>query len=168
MARDVAALVSHVSHAYVFSIYRCVTTLESHQNSPVVNLHLRRDYSNELIVSHRNGVVRLWDIAQRRPTRTLPPLFPSSATSLHQSAVHAFSPILACASAEHGVRVVTMYGQSLSNFRPSEGLFGQRSNRVSCIAFHPYKLLLAVGTLTGTIVVLAESNRTSDEKSKKK
>lgn len=61
-------------------------------------------------------------------------------------AVHNFCPIIATGSHAQFIKLLSLAGEQLGMVRYHEGFLGQRIGPISCLAFHPYKTLLAAGS----------------------
>ena len=89
------------------------------------------------------GDIKFWDIRLTSSTRTL---------EIQRSPMTAFAghpriPVLATGSHDQFIKILTLDGDTLNVKRYHEVFRGtaQRIGPVSCLAFHPNKLLLAAG-----------------------
>lgn len=96
---------------------------------------------HELVSGCVAGDVKFWDIRCATSLRTLT-VQRSPMTAL---AGHPRIPFLVTGSHAQFLKIFTTDGDAISTIRYHEGL-GQRIGPVSCLKFHPHKLLLAVGT----------------------
>ena len=69
--------------------------------------------------------------------------------------LHDFAPLLATGTRRQAVRVFTNSGQPVTDIRYHDGFLGQRIGPVSSLAFHPHRLLLAVGATDSIVSVHA-------------
>ena len=60
-------------------------------------------------------------------------------------AAHDFAPLLATGSLRQQVRVLTNAGEDVDDITHHESFGSDRLAPVTCVAFHPTKLMLAVG-----------------------
>ena len=60
-------------------------------------------------------------------------------------AVHTKVPLIASGAHAQFLKILDFDGETKNVIRYHEGFLGQRIGAVSCLAFHPYKLLLAAG-----------------------
>jgi WD40 repeat protein len=110
----------------------------------------------ELISGTVSGEVKAWDLRMLSSIRTLD-VQRSTMTTL---AVHSKIPIIATGSDAQFVKIVTLDGDTVQVLRYHEKLASHKFGPISCLAFHPYKALLAAGAtdnyigLYGTKVLL--------------
>lgn len=57
-------------------------------------------------------------------------------------------------------QVFNMSGEQLSTIRFQNSFLGQRIGPVSCLAFHPYSLLLGAGTTDSMVSIYAGESST--------
>ena len=60
-------------------------------------------------------------------------------------AVHNYAPIIATGSHAQFIKLLTMNGEQFGMIRYHDGFLGQRIGPISCLAFHPVRMLLAAG-----------------------
>jgi regulator-associated protein of mTOR len=94
--------------------------------------------------------VRFWDL--RHPTASV------HAVAAHRSAmtalaVHDFAPLVATGTRKAGARLLSNAGDAIGDLTHHEGFLGQRIGPVSTLAFHPYRLHLAVGALDSLVAI---------------
>lgn len=120
----------------------------SHTHGTWINhAHIRADVPEVLIGSVR-GTVKFWDLRTMRTYKTLE-VQKSPLTSL---AVHNCAPIMATGSHAQFIKILTLGGEQLGNIiKYYDGFLGQRIGPVSCLAFHPHKLLLASSSTDGIV-----------------
>lgn len=113
----------------------------------IVSAHLRPDIP-EVITASVRGSVKFWDLRSMRTFKTFE-VFKSPLTAL---SVHNSAPIMATGSHAQFIKILTLNGDQLGNIiKYHDGFLGQRIGAVSCLAFHPWKMLLAAGA-TDSIV----------------
>jgi regulator-associated protein of mTOR len=72
-------------------------------------------------------------------------------------ALHNCAPIMASGSHNQFIKVVTLAGDTLNVIRYHDGFLGQRIGPISCLAFHPSRIMLAAGA-TDSIVSIYGKN----------
>lgn len=122
----------------------------SHTHGTWVNYaHLRADVP-EVVIGSVRGTVKFWDLRALRTYKTLE-VQKSPLTSL---TVHNLSPILAAGSHAQFIKILTLSGEQLGNvIKYYDGFLGQRIGPVSCLAFHPHKLLLGASSTDGIVSI---------------
>jgi regulator-associated protein of mTOR len=104
----------------------------------------RKGESNGLLVSAGiRGHVVISDL--RNPQDSLLKLRPHPESPLNTMTVHDFAPLIATGSSKQIVVIMKTDGTIINKIRHHDGFLGQRIGPVHCLAFHPYKLLLAAG-----------------------
>ena len=93
--------------------------------------------------------VRFWDL--RRSTSV-------HAMQAHRGhmtalAVHDFAPLVATGTRRQLARLYTNSGDPITEIRYHDGFLGQRIGPVSTVAFHPHRLMMAVGALDSIVSV---------------
>ncbi|KAL2330577.1 hypothetical protein Fmac_018158 [Flemingia macrophylla] len=78
--------------------------------------------------------------------------------SLTALAVHRHAPIIASGSAKQLIKVFSLEGDQLGTIRYYPTLMAQKIGSVSCLNFHPYKVLLAAGAADACICIYADDN----------
>jgi len=114
----------------------------------------------ELISGCVAGGIKFWDLRNSRSIRTVdiqkgPMTQRSPMTAL---ACHPRIPLFATGSASHHsraqyIKLFTPDGDILQVIRNHERRQGQRIGPVSCLTFHPNKLVLAAGATDGIISI---------------
>ena len=113
----------------------------------IVSAHLRSDVPEAVTASVR-GSVKFWDLRTMRTYKTLE-VHKSPLTAL---AMHNSAPIIATGSHAQFIKILTLGGDQLGGIiKYHDGFLGQRVGPVSCLAFHPTRLMLAAG-FTDSIV----------------
>ena len=95
----------------------------------------------ELISGTVSGEIKAWDLRMLSSIRTLD-VQRSTMTTL---AVHSKIPIIATGSDAQFVKIATLDGDTVQVLRYHEKLASHKFGPISCLAFHPYKSLLAAG-----------------------
>ena len=115
----------------------------------IVSAHLRADVP-EVITGSVRGIVKFWDLRTMRTFKTFE-VFKSPLTAL---AVHNCAPIMATGSHAQFIKVLTLGGDQLGNIiKYHDGFLGQRIGPVSCLAFHPVKMVLAAGAMDSIVSI---------------
>jgi regulatory associated protein of mTOR len=114
----------------------------------VVSTHLRADVP-EVITGTLSGTIKFWDLRSMRSFKTIE-VHKSPLTAL---AVHNYAPIIATGSHAQFIKFITMNGEQLGMIRYHDGFLGQRIGPVSCLAFHPVKMLLAAGATDNIVSI---------------
>jgi WD40 repeat protein len=116
----------------------------------IVSAYIRSDVP-EVITASVRGLVKFSDIRTMRCLKTLE--VQSLRSPLTAMAVHQSAPILASGSHTQFIKILTFGGDQLGSLiKYHDGFMGQRIGPVSCLAFHPSKMLLAAGATTDSIV----------------
>ena len=83
------------------------------------------------------GDVRIWDPRFMKSVRSIV----ASPSSVNACEIHPRSPLLACASPQHAIRVFNLEtDEMLNHIRYHDGFMGQRIGPTKSLAFHPYKV----------------------------
>jgi regulatory associated protein of mTOR len=120
----------------------------------IVAAYTRHDLP-QVITASVKGTVRFWDIRNMRVYKTLD-VFKHPLTAL---AVHRCLPIMATGSHAQVVKVFTMGGDQLDrDIKYHDGFLGQRIGPVSCLAFHPNKMMLASGASDNLVSIYSPAD----------
>ena len=95
----------------------------------------------ELISGTVSGEVKTWDLRMLSSLRTLN-VQRSTMTTL---SIHSKIPIIATGSDAQFIKIVGLDGDTMQVLRYHEKLVSHKFGPISCLAFHPYKDLLAAG-----------------------
>lgn len=88
--------------------------------------------------------MKIWDPRFIQPIKSISGL-PSA---VNVCDVHPRSPLFACASPQHAIRVYNLESDEMLNpIRYHDGFMGQKIGPTKCLAFHPYKVLLSAKLL---------------------
>ena len=118
----------------------------------IVAAHFRPDVP-EVITGSVRGSVKFWDLRTMRSFKTLE-VHKSPLTAL---AVHPCAPIMATGSHAQFIKMLTLGGEQLGGIiKYHDGFLGQRIGPVSCLAFHPTKVLLAAGATDSIVSIYGE------------
>lgn len=116
-------------------------------DSWIINLTIpQRTDGRELVSCSTNGEIKIWDVRKLasvvQSVETLGLLHPP----ITAFAAHEYAPIFAGGSSNRRVHVMNRHGAPLSEIRFKDSFLRTKTRSVSCLNFHPYRLLLAVGT----------------------
>ncbi|XP_050383493.1 regulatory-associated protein of TOR 1 [Argentina anserina] len=78
--------------------------------------------------------------------------------SLTALAVHRHAPLIASGSAKQRIKVFSLEGEQLGTIRYYPSFMAQKIGPVSCLAFHPYEVLLAAGAADACASIYADDN----------
>lgn len=132
-----------------------VATAREH-SAWIVSAHLRHDVA-EAITGSVRGSVKFWDLRTMRTYKTLE-VQKSPLTAL---AVHNSAPIMATGSHAQFIKLLTLGGEQLGGIiKYHDGFLGQRIGPVSCLAFHPVRLMLAAGATDSIVSIYASGFQT--------
>ncbi|CAH1446030.1 unnamed protein product [Lactuca virosa] len=76
--------------------------------------------------------------------------------SLTALAIHRHAPLIASGSAKQLIKVFNLEGEQLGTIRYSPTFMAQKIGSVSCLAFHPYQILLAAGAADACVSIYAD------------
>ncbi|GJQ81856.1 hypothetical protein Trydic_g9883 [Trypoxylus dichotomus] len=121
-------------------------------NSPVLGVQMR---DNTVISGSVSGDVRIYDIRRGSSVSSQQPVQSSRMTAF---AIHRAADTYACA-ANQSVGVYNLNGNCINVIRFYEGFMGYRIGPVNCLAYHPHKVALAIGTADCSISVYCLDHR---------
>ncbi|KAJ8753815.1 hypothetical protein K2173_000069 [Erythroxylum novogranatense] len=78
--------------------------------------------------------------------------------SLTALAVHRHAPVIASGSANKIIKVFSLKGEPLGAIRYYPTLMAQKIGSVSCLAFHPYQVLLGAGAADAWVSIYGDEN----------
>ncbi|KAG5248313.1 regulatory-associated protein of TOR [Salix suchowensis] len=78
--------------------------------------------------------------------------------SLTALSVHRHAPIIASGSAKQSIKLFSLNGEQIGYIRYHLTIMGPKISPVSCLAFHPYQLLLAAGATDAPFSIYADDN----------
>ncbi|XP_076922188.1 regulatory-associated protein of TOR 1-like [Bidens hawaiensis] len=76
--------------------------------------------------------------------------------SLTALAIHRHAPLIASGSARQLIKVFNLEGEQLGTIRYSPTFMAKKIGPVSCLAFHPYQILLAAGAVDSCVSIYAD------------
>ncbi|ORY51824.1 hypothetical protein BCR33DRAFT_712020 [Rhizoclosmatium globosum] len=117
----------------------------------------RGDY-HTLVSGSRTGDVRIWDIRSPKQSVRVIEAVPSG-IEMTALAIHEDAPLFACGTNSEYVRIFNVNGVNLNTIRYNDGFLGPRIGHVGCLAFHPYRDILAAGTSDNASLSLFSSQR---------
>ncbi|RHY22017.1 hypothetical protein DYB35_013419, partial [Aphanomyces astaci] len=109
----------------------------------------------ELLSGSVSGELKFWDL---RYNKSSVKTFEAHRSPMTALAVHAFAPVYATGSHNQFIKVFRQDGDQLALIRYHEGFLGERIGPVSCLAFHPHRLLLAAGA-TDSLIAIYSSDK---------
>ncbi|OQR91926.1 regulatory-associated protein of mTOR [Achlya hypogyna] len=111
----------------------------------------------ELLSGSVTGELKFWDLRYHKTSVRTLEAHRSPMTAL---AVHNYAPVFARSSGSHNqfIKVFRHDGEQLALIRYHEGFLGERIGPVSCLAFHPHRLLLAAGA-TDSLIALYSGDK---------
>ncbi|CAH0719697.1 unnamed protein product, partial [Brenthis ino] len=122
--------------------------LPPHAAAVLCAAHARAD-SHALVTGAADGEVRVYDARRlRKPRAVLRAPAPLAALDLHPCA-----PLIACGSVNQSISIYDLNGVALNTIKFHEGFMGARIGPVSCLAFHPLRCALGVGSKDSTVSV---------------
>ncbi|XP_020595936.1 regulatory-associated protein of TOR 2-like [Phalaenopsis equestris] len=134
----------------------CATKLHSQKVEKVVGIGFQPGLDPTKIVSaSQAGDIQFLDIRNHSEAYLTIDAHRGSLTAL---AIHRHAPVIASGSAKQIVKVFSLEGEQLSIIRYYPTLMAQRIGSVSCLAFHPYKVLLAAGAADACVSIHADDN----------
>ncbi len=129
-----------------------VLTLREHSKYVVAVSHARSQSAFSLVSGSVAADVRSWDL---RVPRCVTALLAHSRGFMTAFAQHDYAPLWATGSSGQQARVFTNAGEPLADVRFHDGFVGQRIGQVSALAWHPHKLMLAIGAADSFVDILA-------------
>ncbi|CAH8391318.1 unnamed protein product [Eruca vesicaria subsp. sativa] len=106
------------------------------------------DPSKVVVSASQAGDIQFLDFRTSRDTYLTIDAHRGSLTAL---AVHRHAPVIASGSAKHLLKVFSLEGEQLGKILYYPSFMPQKIGSVSCLAFHPYQLLLAAGTVDSLV-----------------
>nr|XP_053641674.1 regulatory-associated protein of mTOR-like isoform X1 [Cherax quadricarinatus] len=155
-------IVAGFSDGYVRVLDRRLTTNRAvvrqwrEHTSWVISAHLLNSSqaTTKIITGVVSGEVRLWDMRQSNSVQVCAPNH-----EMTSMATHANAHLFATGSVNQVIGVHHASGSSVNVIKYHEGFMGTRIAPVSCLAFHPRRVLLAAGTTDSYITVYGLSRR---------
>ncbi|KDO18071.1 hypothetical protein SPRG_22370 [Saprolegnia parasitica CBS 223.65] len=109
----------------------------------------------ELLSGSVTGELKFWDLRHQKVSVKTLEAHRSPMTAL---SVHNYAPLFASGSHNQFIKVFRHDGEQMALIRYHEGFLGERIGPVSCLAFHPHRLLLAAGA-TDSLVALYSADK---------
>ncbi|XP_057536225.1 regulatory-associated protein of TOR 1 isoform X2 [Amaranthus tricolor] len=109
----------------------------------------------KIVSASQAGDIQFFDIRNQRDTYLTIESHRGSLTAL---AVHRHAPIIASGSAKQLVKVFSLEGALIGTIRYHPTFMAQKIGPVSCLSFHPYQVLLAVGAADPFVTLYADDN----------
>ena len=125
-----------------------VMTLAEHSRYIVGVSHARAQSPFALVSGSVGSDVRSWDLRISRCVHAFNAFTRGYMTAL---AHHDYAPLLATGSARQQAKVFSNSGDLLADVRFHESFSGQRIGQVSALAWHPHRLMLAIGATDSMI-----------------
>lgn len=123
-------------------------TFHGHKGS-IVKVQLETENEFEMVSACTDGQVRMWDIRNGQCLSALE-VFKHRQSAF---ASHSHERIFASGSSNQFIKVFDAAGTTLSMIYYHDGFLGQRMGPISCLAFHPCKMVLAAGATDGIISI---------------
>jgi len=144
----------------------CAHAMHSHHTAAIVSLQSQAEdaqalpglsnFSRATLVSGCSaGEICIWE------PRTWTPRATSDAhrSALATLAVHPRAPVIAAGSRNNFIKVLGLDGEVTNLIRYHDGFLGSRIGPVSCVAFHPRRLLMAAGSTDSTVSIFTSATR---------
>ncbi|KAJ4841471.1 Regulatory-associated protein of TOR 1 [Turnera subulata] len=109
----------------------------------------------KIISASQAGDIQFLDIRNSRDSYLTIDAHRGSLTAL---AVHRHAPIIASGSAKQIIKVFSLEGEQLASIRYHLTIMAQKIGPVSCLAFHPYQVLLAAGATDPLFSIYADDS----------
>ncbi|GAB0100210.1 regulatory-associated protein of mTOR [Sergentomyia squamirostris] len=118
---------------------------------PILNVCLRDDCEN-LISGCSQGNIRCFDIRRKSSSNHW-----CTGSNVEAISIHSMGDIVACGS--HTINTYGLDGKILGTIRSREGFMGSKIGQTACLAFHPYRVSLAVGFDDRIVAVYTDETR---------
>lgn len=123
----------------------------------VVSVFMQKSGEGNIVSGSVAGDVRFWDPRFTESVKSI-----DTVSNLTAFEVHHQAKVFASGSASQIIKIYSLDGTNLSTIRYHDGFMGQRIGPISCMAFHPHRVHLAVGSSDSFISIY------STEKTEKK
>ncbi|KAF7273223.1 hypothetical protein GWI33_014074 [Rhynchophorus ferrugineus] len=120
---------------------------------PVLAVQL---YDNSVISGSTKGNLKIYDIRKNNSLRTNLGVQDGELSCM---AIHRSANIYLCGSSNQFINIISLNGSVLNTIRSYEGFMGQRIGPVTCLNFHPLKVVWAAGTSDCCVNVYGLSRR---------
>jgi regulatory associated protein of mTOR len=114
--------------------------------APIVNLHLQRGGTRELVSSSKKGEVKLWDIRHDRSVKSID-TFTRPKEEVRRLSVHEHAPVFAVGGNGRLIKLYNMNGVMLNRVELPSGWLAGAAGGISALAFHPHRMMLATAAL---------------------
>lgn len=111
---------------------------------------------SQIVSASQAGDIQFLDLRRTKETYLTIDAHRGSLTAL---GVHRHAPIIASRSAKQLIKVFSLKGEQLGIIKYHTSFMAQKISPVSCLAFHPYQVLLAAGA-AGSFVSLYTHHNT--------
>ncbi|XP_058791281.1 regulatory-associated protein of mTOR isoform X2 [Phymastichus coffea] len=131
-----------------------VMTYREH-NAWVLGAYLKKmtDFDFKLITGSSSGDVRFFDLRKNSSVKTV-----QTTQGITDFVMHQSSDIFA-SSTNHCISLYNVSGQHLNTIKFHEGFMSTRIGPVSCLNFHPHRVVLAAGCVDSTVTAYASEHR---------
>jgi hypothetical protein len=126
-----------------------VMTLREHKRYVVQVAQARSGSVYSLVSGSVTADVRFWDLRRSTSVHNIQ----AHRGPMTALCVHDYAPLIATGSRRQQVRIFTNTGDPITDMRYHDGFLGQRIGPVTTIAFHPNRLLMAMGALDSIVSV---------------
>ncbi|XP_010256971.1 PREDICTED: regulatory-associated protein of TOR 1 [Nelumbo nucifera] len=109
----------------------------------------------KIVSASQAGDIQFLDIRKHDDTYLTIDAHRGSLTAL---AVHRHAPIIASGSAKQLIKVFSLGGAQLGTIRYHPTFMAQKIGPVSCLTFHPYRVLLAAGAMDAYVSIYVDEN----------
>ncbi|KAF8397161.1 hypothetical protein HHK36_016068 [Tetracentron sinense] len=134
----------------------CSTRLHTQRVERVVGIDFLPGLDPAKIVSaSQAGDIQFLDIRNHSNTYLTIKAHRGSLTAL---AVHRHAPIIASGSANQFIKAFSLEGELLGTIRNYPPFMAQKIGPVSCLTFHPYRVMLAAGATDACVYFFADDN----------
>ncbi|XP_015588597.1 regulatory-associated protein of mTOR isoform X3 [Cephus cinctus] len=132
-----------------------VMTWREH-NAWVLGAFLKKNGSSSphLITGSLSGDIKIFDLRKNSSVSTI-----QTTQGITALAVHGAADIFACGSMNQCISIYNTSGHHLNAIKFHEGFMGTRIGLVSCLNFHPHRVLLAAGCADCSISAYASEPR---------
>ncbi|KAJ6848266.1 regulatory-associated protein of TOR 2 isoform X1 [Iris pallida] len=134
----------------------CATRLHKKREERVVGIGFQPGLDpNKIVSASQAGDIQFLDIRNLSEAYLTIDAHRRSLTAL---AIHRHAPVIASGSAKQIVKVFSLEGEQLSIIRYYPTFMAQRIGSVSCLTFHPYRVLLAAGAADACVSIYADES----------
>lgn len=123
------------------------TQFSEHRNWIVATAFTDYNGKYEIISGTTAGDVKAWDLRTSSSIRTVE----AQRSKMTALATHPKIPLVATGSTGQFVKIMTLDGDTLQVIRNHQKRSNQRIGMVNCVAFHPFKALMATGAADSVV-----------------